>query len=210
MSFKHILAVLIVVSIALTTAQAVDISSCTNLTTASTTYNLITDLNLTQSGLNFCVKINNTGITLDCGGHRLYGNYSNFGSGDPNSQTGIYINRTSNIVITNCVIDDYEGAGILGDYVNNSNITNNVINRTDNGVLLWTSHGNLIQNNTIFDVDSNGIMIGRSLLADPSAKNNIINLNLIKDAWDSGGACISSIDTTNNTKMHNALVLVTY
>ena len=123
---------------------AYDAVSCGDYLTVDTT--LTEDLtDCTGHGL----VMNLNGITLDCAGHTIDGD-------DGTSDAGVHANQKDNLVIKNCVVEDF-GIGIYGYNMENSLVINNNVSSSSNyGIALYGSadgltEKNVIENNTIIN-----------------------------------------------------------
>lgn len=214
-----------------------EIDSCTEINSPGN-YKLNTSIinnNLTSS----CIKITSSGVNLDCNNNLI---------NSTNSVSGIYINSTNSVSIKNCYVDMGTSSGGYGieaesssnilvenntlntqysgiyfhNYVNNSQIINNIINYNTNkgihismsknitilnnnvnygsfyGILSTKSYENIITNNNL---DSNiwyGVLIEASLDSNPDGNNTIIN-NMINNSRSGIYVKTNSNIISNNT-----------
>jgi parallel beta-helix repeat protein len=123
-----------------------------------------------------CMTIDANNIILDCKGYNITGDRTG-------SDYGVSLNSRTNITIRNCWIDSFY-YGIYLKNVNNSFIENNTIfNSSSDGILFYwlssSSNNNTIENNTLRD-NGDGIKIRIS------DRNNIIRNNLLYNNTGTG------------------------
>ena len=94
------------------------ISECSVLSSAGATYTM--NGSIINSSTNYCINISANNITLDCAGYTI--------DGDDAADYGIYVKRasseTTNVTIKNCIVTDWDTAGIRLGYANGNNLTN--------------------------------------------------------------------------------------
>ncbi|MFH1642989.1 MAG: LamG-like jellyroll fold domain-containing protein, partial [Nanoarchaeota archaeon] len=149
------------------------ITNCSTLDLEGATYILTQDI-LNSKTAN-CMNISVNNITLDCHGHTI--------DGDDSADIGIRIYRdsfqTTNITIKNCVLSNWDFAGIYLDRANYNRIENVTVSSCpDEGIYLDYSDFN-----TLVDVNSSSSDYG--LLFSNSANNSIINSTFRENLfWD--------------------------
>jgi hypothetical protein len=119
------------------TVSATIISNCSDLTGAGLTYYLGNDI--INSSVSKCINISSDNITFDCQGHLI--------DGDDSAWDGIYIKRTgenANIIVKNCILTDWNDAGIFSSYVNNITLSNITVNSSQRGFYFTYSDSNII------------------------------------------------------------------
>jgi len=173
----------------LPSANATDITTCQDLSTAYSVYNLTQDI--TNSGDVKCMNITAENVILDCQGHTIDGV-------DNANSYGVQVNRSSstdtNVTIRNCILKDWD-RGVNLKYANNNTLTNNTANNNVNqGIYLLDSDNNTIYNNT---ADNNPQSIRLSYSGNNTVYNNIVDTT--------GYSCyyIVSSRSTNNTLYNN-------
>ena len=181
-------------------AYATDISTCANITSPGH-YTLINDLSGNQSGESYCINIRSNDVILDCGNHRLVGNWS-LASIDQFETSGIYsADGLNNVTVKNCYITNYSTAiyttaGISNltifndtsyhNYARNAYITasnNTIINNsrfvnitntsTDNVYIKYAKAGSRIINSNISDIPGTQKGIYLYYCNDVSVENNV-------------------------------------
>ncbi len=209
---------------------AVDISSCTTLNTADTTYDLTQNVNTPAT----CINITAPGITLDCHGYMI--NYSQSATGygvnadnenitikncvitqggTSSNSYGIYLNRTTamktNITVVNNSVHTGGGSSnaIYLRRVNFNNITGNDVTNTTGtagyGVYLDTSSNNSVTFNTINTTGSTAYGI-RAV----SATNNTISFNNITTKGTNAYGIVYDTSSHNLTIANNTIISVVY
>ncbi|HLC51401.1 MAG TPA: right-handed parallel beta-helix repeat-containing protein [archaeon] len=125
-------------------ALATDISACTNLNSAGTTYNLTASIS--NQGGRACMNITANNVVLDCGGYTIDG-------ADTSSSRGVNVSRAINATVRNCILNDWYD-GIYIGATNNSLFENNSITSgTNSGI--WTETASF--NNTIIRNNASGV-----------------------------------------------------
>src|SRR3989344_2498447 len=159
--------------------DATDISACSNLNSAGTTYNLTSSI--TNSNAFGCMNITANSIILDCGGFTIDGSQTG-------NQYGINATGRTNITIRNCIITDWT-QNIRFNNVNDSIIENTNVTRmsgawgTANAIRLQNSDNNTLRNVSITPTGDIGILLtasSRNVLANITIMSN--NTNSLTDA----------------------------
>jgi len=105
----------------ITTSNAIDITSCMNIT-SSGRYTLTTDI---TNHVGSCLVINVSDVFLNCSGHRLDGDdvkqtignvIADFGIAVSTEQTFVRGSEIQNVTITNCNVSDF----VYGIFLNNA------------------------------------------------------------------------------------------
>ncbi len=153
----------------------------------NTVYCLVSDLYIgSQNAINFSSGVQNS--TLDCQGYNIDGNNVGYGV----YLTGI---TTSNNIIKNCNITDFENGIYLYNGPNNNTISNSISNNNANYGIGFTSSSN----NTLINITANKNSYGLYL---ESSSNNILINNIANENYDDGIWLYSnslSNNLTNNT-----------
>ena len=139
----------------------------------------------------FYFNENATGSTLS--GFTLINEGAKRGSVDP---YGIYINGASNIVITNCKVDEVtDGPGIFINNASNINITGITVQNSIKGIYMVNSSNINIQKSIIRRNSDAGIYIGQNVEG-----TNIVNNTIYRNNWMGVyyGSCVNSNLTSNN------------
>jgi hypothetical protein len=122
----------------------VNISSCQDLISPTSTYKLTANVNSTGT----CFNIGHVGITLDCQGHNI-----TYGTGGGANNYGIRADWTNAITVKNCNIRNSPASTGMGIYISrshNATLINNTINVSSKGVWFVAVNGlNIIQNRII-------------------------------------------------------------
>jgi len=187
-----------------------ELINCANLTIPNSKYVMLNDFYTTGT----CINISANNITLDCAGHKIYGDNIGF---DYGILVYNWINQTT---ITNCFIQNFT-TGISLLYSNWSNITTTTIfNSSTIGIRPYYSDNILVYNNNIsyirllgngiystgttnsnfsynkFDYDDGGLSM------DGNSNYNIIQNNNFSNSPYSG---ISILASHNNRFIDNSL-----
>ena len=121
------------------------ITGCSNLSVAGEIY--ILKANISNSTTSNCINITAENVTLDC--------RNNIIDGDDSADHGIVIKReasnTTNTIIRNCKLIDWDNGGIYLHYSNSSTLTNVTVD-SDNYDGIYLSYSN---NNTFTNVSAN-------------------------------------------------------
>ena len=144
-----------------------------------------------------------------------------------NNQIGIRIERSDNLEIINCILEENKEHGIFVFSSNSTLIDNNIIQENHQGMKIEQSHQTKIQNNLIFKNSRLGIRFYRSVnctvvynriilnflgiaLLD-ATKSSIITYNLIRDnilggIWIFGAIVYDGEESSNNVIHHNSFI----
>jgi len=149
-------------------------TNITNCTTISSPGNYVLTQSLIPKSGNSCINISVSNVALDCAGKSIVNR--SFG------KNGIYASNVINITIKNCNISvgctGQFGYAIYFNGVNNSLITNNILNNNYwDGIYLDFSSNNTISSN-IANNNYYGIWID-----DPSSGNKIISNTANNNSW---------------------------
>ena len=109
-------------------------------------YYLDSDLNSNTNGIEIVSRSN---ITIDCKGHRIYGN---------RNYNGITIENSKKITITNCKIENFENGIVFKNSINNV-ISNNIINGNQDGIILLNTNNTIISDNNVSGNSDQGLII---------------------------------------------------
>jgi parallel beta-helix repeat protein len=138
----YLFAIFVYICLTASFSSAVDINSCTVISTPGT-YTLTSDIN--DSTAVKCIQITSSDVTLEGGGHTIVG-------GSTASSRGIYVNNPSqqltNVVIRNVTLSSW-GNGIVFENVDNSRIRNNIIHFNILCGIYLAGSNNTIRNNVI-------------------------------------------------------------
>jgi parallel beta-helix repeat protein len=148
------------------------ITNCMNITTPGA-YTLASDLTGVQPGSCLfwrycpCIDIQANDVILDCEGHNL--NYD-----DSNYTIGI-ISYHNNVTINNCTMSNYE-QGLFTFNVTNFVIANTTANDNKIGIFITNSSNNNLTNDTANDNSDSGIVlrdnVANNILIGNNASNN--------------------------------------
>lgn len=184
--FKILLAVIFTL-VLVRNAYATDISDCTNLNSAGTTYYLTTDiLNSNQST---CMTLGASNVVLDCQGHQIQGN-GTF------TTYGIFL--TSNSIIRNCVLTQWYKSMYTDGDINNLTINNVTSTTTLSGS--YDVYTNSISNSVVYNsyfTNTNGNNWGGGVISSMNFTNNTICENSFHVALGSSTNPSSSIFKNN-------------
>ncbi|MDD5182065.1 MAG: NosD domain-containing protein [Candidatus Nanoarchaeia archaeon] len=149
-------------------SSLISITGCDNLSTDNTDYVLINNITNRQVGFEWCIFINSSNITLDCGGY----NITEITVPAGNSY-GIYANNSDNVTIRNCSVTDYDSADIIVSNSNEFDIRDSNAINSGSGILYGDSTNSTISN-VISGNSSNGIEIYNSvnITVENSASND--------------------------------------
>ncbi|MFH1439287.1 MAG: NosD domain-containing protein [Candidatus Woesearchaeota archaeon] len=117
------------------------------------------------------IAIKADGITLDCNNAVL--------KGKNNEGNGISLESRKNVIIKNCIIQDYYN-GIYLEESSNNNIRNNEFLKNNNGIVLDNSQQNNIENNKDTSIES-AVVYYDDESTDVDNEQNFADINEIKD-----------------------------
>ncbi len=150
-SFKIFLAL----TLLLGALGAVNVNSCQDLSSSSTTYDLTQDVNLPMAR-SVCFNIMADDITLDCHGHLI-----SIGVSGPGTKYGVNSTYHDDVTIKNCRINNYN----YGIYLHRNDdhlVKNNTCySNVDSGIQLNEISDSEIEGNTCYD-NTYGIDVGQT------------------------------------------------
>lgn len=152
---------------------SINIDNCTILNESGETYLLTADIENVDAV--YCMDIEANNVTLECSGHAIAGN-------DTSNSVGIYVNASSNNVMSNCTISHWDYAIRLFNGNGGNTIVNCSIGNSSYGVLVqgFTSSGNFIHHNRVAD------MLHVGLYLYTGVASNVLSNNIIDNCTDAG------------------------
>jgi len=168
----------------------ITISDCNTLDEENGIYYLTSDI--TDSPTSNCMDIAANNVTLDCQGHTIDGN--------DDADYGIKISEYHNVTIKNCLITDWDVAGITVYNGNDITFKNlNVSSNEDIGFFVFQANTTIFINITVNENGDEGIFIDYGsgyLLENITAKHNgqdniaivIINNSVLRNIETSGSS----------------------
>jgi len=212
---------LILVSTLLVSAWAASspgpVSSCMVIDTPGT-YHLDSDITGAPNTVlgNACIVINSSNVNFDCAGHKITNNGTV--PSDGVAIAGGPISDVSDVLVKNCIVDNYTNGFTIYEvsnsvFLNNSVFSNNASVNSPFGPYLKmgffssTSNSNRYENNSVYNgakgfdiqysndnVFSNNNVVNSSLGLENSIGNNFIENNII----DIGGVIFLRRSNSNN------------
>ncbi len=187
-------------------SAAIGLTSCTNATSSSGQYELLSTLTSNAT----CLTLNASNMDLDCKGNSIW-----FGANGGNGAIGINVLfgvvPLQNITIRNCVIRDINvsgttGYGIQFTKTSSSFIYNNTVltngSSSNHGIYFNTNcNNNLIENNTISAFGTSTGNYGVYLLS--ASDENIIRRNVITGTGTTTSHAILISTGTSDTEVIN-------
>ncbi|WP_076609809.1 right-handed parallel beta-helix repeat-containing protein [Natronorubrum thiooxidans] len=154
-------------TVAIGAATAVEITSCRVIDTAGN-YVLSSDL----SGDDTCITITASDVSVDGGGHTIAA------SNATGNDWGVHVTgvdgRVENVSVTNLVLEGW-GNGVRFRNVDDSELSNVVVENGSTGVVLSASHGNTLNDLTIRDNNRRALSLSSSddnVVSDVEATGN--------------------------------------
>ncbi len=144
-----------------------EISGCSVLNESNTLYKLTNALMNLGSTTGFvCMNVTAENVTLDCQNNIIDGT-------DGSKTSGVYIAGKNNLIVKNCIIEQFENGIFLNTTSNTYILGTNTLSHNDNGVKIYAGQKNKIENTIIQESNDYGIYIISSI------QNNITGVQFI-------------------------------